>query len=309
LGDRLPSRDRLISTWRYNLDAIIAGLRGFTPIRSQVPGPDLNKSGCGRDKCSTRRLGRKLAQEMVTPPKIPAARGRPARTLGIAAWAILFGAVAVVGALFLPPLSRDVPQAKSVQPSEPPLSPANAGDTCLRLAEDPKEYVGDEVLRRRWELHRLSCKMAFATLPENAQFKVAAARNMPISQRAESLVLLREAAAQGNAEANYEIYESHKSWDRGDLDKVSLVSRGEADQALHRAAEFGHPYSTQMLAILLDRGTTVKRDPATCRNVDRGRRRSGRPEAGVVPVAGSLRQRGGQGCAGAALSGRQTGAP
>ena len=68
--------------------------------------------------------------------------------------------------------------------------------------------------------------------------------------------MLREAAAQGDAEAYYEIYEHHKSWERGDLDKTQLVTRAEADQALHRAAELGHPFSTQMLAVLLDRGDT-----------------------------------------------------
>jgi hypothetical protein len=46
---------------------------------------------------------------------------------------------------------------------------------------------------------------------------------------------------------------------------VPLVTRAEADRALHRAAELGHPYSTQMLAVLLDRGGTVKRDAAAAR--------------------------------------------
>ena len=88
---------------------------------------------------------------------------------------------------------------------------------------------------------------------------------MPPEQKAEAIALLREAAAQGDAEAYYEIYEHHKSWDRGDLDKMPLVTRAEADQALHKAAELGHPFSTQMLAVLLDRGDTVKRDPAAAR--------------------------------------------
>jgi TPR repeat protein len=88
---------------------------------------------------------------------------------------------------------------------------------------------------------------------------------MSYAQKDEKLALLREAAGQGDAEAYYEIYEHHKSWDRGDLDQVPLVTRAEADQALHKAAELGHPFSTQMLAILLDRGTTVKREPAAAR--------------------------------------------
>ena len=107
--------------------------------------------------------------------------------------------------------------------------------------------------------------MAFAAHPENPHFKVAVARAMPHEQKAEAIALLREAAAQGDAEAYYEIYEHHKSWDRGDLDKMQLVTRAEADRALHKAAELGHPFSTQMLAVLLDRGDTVKRDPAAAR--------------------------------------------
>src|SRR6185369_15356151 len=101
--------------------------------------------------------------------------------------------------------------------------------------------------------------------PENVHFKVQAAKWMHSKQAAESIRLLREAAALGNAEAYYELYEHHKSWDRGDLDKAPMVTRAEADQALHKAAELGHPFSTQLLAILLDRGTTVKRDPVAAR--------------------------------------------
>jgi hypothetical protein len=65
---------------------------------------------------------------------------------------------------------------------------------------------------------------------------------MPYARKFEALALLREAAAQGNAEAYYELYEHHKSWDRGDLDKVPMVTRAEADRALHKAAELGHPF-------------------------------------------------------------------
>ena len=53
---------------------------------------------------------------------------------------------------------------------------------------------------------------------------------MPHEQKAEAIALLREAAAQGDAEAYYEIYEYHKSWERGDLDKTQLVTRAEADR-------------------------------------------------------------------------------
>ena len=68
--------------------------------------------------------------------------------------------------------------------------------------------------------------------------------------------MLREAAAQGDAERPiYEIYEHHKSWERGDLDKTQLVTRADATRrCIFGAAELGHPFSMQMLAVLLDRG-------------------------------------------------------
>ena len=182
----------------------------------------------------------------------------------VALWAGLFAAVGVVTALFLPPLWPEV-SALLTAPSSMALSPATAGDICLRLSENPSEYLTDAAMERRQELRSASCAMAFAAEPQNTHFKVAVARAMSLGQRAESLALLREAAAQNDAEAYYEIYESHKSWDRGNLDKVPLVTRAEADYALHKAAELGHPYSTRLLAVLLDRGTTVKRDPAAAR--------------------------------------------
>ena len=181
-----------------------------------------------------------------------------------ALWIALFAAVGAVMALFLSPLSSTVEEPAAVQP-DPPLSAAAAADTCMRLSENPTEYLSEEAMRRRTELRRTSCNMAFAAEPGNTHLKVAVARAMPHAQRADSLALLREAAAQGDAEAWYEIYESHKSWDRGDPDKMPLVPRAEADHALRKAAELGHPFSTQMLAILLDRGDTVRRDPAAAR--------------------------------------------
>jgi TPR repeat protein len=175
--------------------------------------------------------------------------------------------LAVVGAvvaLFLSPLWPEVSEPAAATSSEP-WTPASAGETCLRLSDHSSEYLSDETMRRRTELRIASCMTAFAAQPGNIRLKVAVARAMPHAQRAEALALLREAAAQNDAEACYEIYESHKSWDRGDLDKAPLVPRAEADHALRKAAELGHPYSTQLLAVLLDRGGTVKRDAAAAR--------------------------------------------
>ena len=179
----------------------------------------------------------------------------------IAASAGLLAALAV--AILSLPLT-DAAESNAAQ-VEPTLTPENAVELCQRLFEEPKEYIDDTAQRRRWALRAASCQMAFDANPANAEFKVAVAHNLPYERKAEAVAMLREAAAQGSAEAYYQLYEHHKSWDRGDLARVPLVTRAEADRALHRAAELGHPFATQMLAILLDRGDTVKRDPVAAR--------------------------------------------
>jgi len=74
-------------------------------------------------------------------------------------------------------------------------------------------------------------------------------------------VLWRDLAAQNDAAAAFEIYDLYKSYYRGDVDKPQLVKRAEAEAGLRKAAELGDRYSILMLAVLLDRGDTVKRDP------------------------------------------------
>jgi TPR repeat protein len=197
---------------------------------------------------------------MDTPPKTPATDDRPARTRAFVLSIALFAAVGGAIGLFLTPLSPETIEPAAA-PSSEPLSLETAGETCLRLSENPRDYISEEAMIRRSELRLASCRMAFTARPDNVHYKVAVARAMSSRQRPEQLFLLREAAAQDDAEAYYEIYESHKSWDQGDLDKPQLVTRAEADHALRRAAELGHPFSTQMLAVLLDRGTIVRRDP------------------------------------------------
>ena len=192
--------------------------------------------------------------------------GRPSRARLAVLWIVVLAVVGAMVALFLSALS-DVGQPVVARQDDAsmPRPHESAAQTCLRLSENPTDYISGEAMARRTETRLASCQQAFAAEPDNTHLKVAVARAMPIEQRAESVALLREAAAQNDAEAYYEIYESHKSWDRGDLRKVPVVPRAEADRALHRAAELGHPFATQMLAVLLDRGTTVKRDPAAAR--------------------------------------------
>ena len=147
---------------------------------------------------------------------------------------VSFGLLAafLVAMLWLPSLWSGAAQPEATQP-EPTLTSENAGELCLRLSEYPKDYMTDDARRRRWDLRDASCKMALDAAPSDLQLKVTVARNLPYARKEEAIAIFREAAAQGSAEAYYELYEHHKSWDRGDLDKVPLVNRAEADRALH----------------------------------------------------------------------------
>ena len=201
--------------------------------------------------------------DMVTPPKISETDRRPLPPRVVPS-VILLAALGVAVALLLPPMWSDATKPEAAQP-EPTLTSANAGELCLRLSENPKDYMSHEALQRRWALRSESCNLAFAEHPENTHFKVAVARAMPYAQREAKVALFREAAAQGDAEAYYELYEHHKSWDRGDLDKVPLVTRAEAARALQKAAELGHPSAMPTLARRLEDGDIVKRDIVAAR--------------------------------------------
>jgi hypothetical protein len=145
---------------------------------------------------------------MATSLKLSANDGRSARTRTVVASIALFVAAGALIALLLPSSKAPEPAA---EPPVAPLSLKTAGEACLRLLENPSDYLSPEALSRRYELRNASCKMAFAAEPGNVHYKVAVARTMPVGQRAEQLKMLREAAAQDDAEAYYLIYESHKS--------------------------------------------------------------------------------------------------
>lgn len=200
---------------------------------------------------------------MVTPPKFPADDRLPPKVRTIVAAAGVLAALAVA-VLSLPSPWAEAAEPKPVEP-EPTLTAENAAELCQKLFEDPKQYIGQEALRRRWDLRAASCRKAFDADPANNELKVAVARNLPYARKDEAVAMLRDAAAQGNAEAYYQLYEHHKSWDRGDLDKVPLVTRTEAAEALRKAAELGHPFATQILVRRLEDGDIVKRDAVAAR--------------------------------------------
>jgi TPR repeat protein len=85
---------------------------------------------------------------------------------------------------------------------------------------------------------------------------------MASGQHEEAIKVWRELGEQNDAGALFEIYDMYKSYFRSDVNAPQLVKRAEAEQALRKAADLGHAYATLMLAVLLNRGDTVKRDNA-----------------------------------------------
>ncbi len=124
------------------------------------------------------------------------------------------------------------------------------------------DISNEAAFRKRLQAWLEFCKQAVVENATDPRLKVAWARALSADgKRVEAVAQFRAAAAQNDAEANYELYETHKSFDRGDVNKTPRVSRAEAERSLRKAAELGHPYSMWILAVLLDRGSTVKRDP------------------------------------------------
>ena len=228
---------------------------------------------------------------MVTPPKIAANDSLPTATRTVVVWAGIFTAL-VVAVLSLPLVFSGPGQPNAAQP-EPVLTSQNAVELCQQLFEEPKEYIDDAARRRRWDLRHDACKMAFEANPSNADLKAAYARNLPYERKTEAIAMLREAASQGSAEAYLQIYHHHRSWDRGDLDKVPLVTRAEAARALQKAAELGHPSAMPTLARRLEDGDIVKRDIVAARywaeravaNLDPSKHAS---KGGLLVMLGSL---------------------
>ncbi len=108
-----------------------------------------------------------------------------------------------------------------------------------------------------------ACEQAIVVDPDGANTQLALARAYSPTSRDKDVVrLLRAAAAQDHPKAWLELYERHRSWERGKLGRPQLVDRAEAERALRRAAELGEPDAIMRLVGELSRGTIVKRDAA-----------------------------------------------
>ncbi|MBN8941057.1 MAG: hypothetical protein J0H01_16255 [Rhizobiales bacterium] len=141
--------------------------------------------------------------------------------------------------------------------------PQAAKAACLQLMVNPPDISLDRpAFERGVKIWVETCRQALATEGSEPNIMLALARALAADgQRAEAVDLWRAAAAhEGNAEASYQLYETHRAFDRGDVNRAQLVTRAEAEAALRRAAEIGHRDAMHMLAVRLDRGGVVKRD-------------------------------------------------
>lgn len=140
--------------------------------------------------------------------------------------------------------------------------PASVRD-CLRYAAAPPDISDEAAFRKGLATWLDTCRQALQADGSDPRIKASLAQALSADgKRPEAVALYRAAAAQNDAEAAFQLYDSYKSYDRSDVTKPQLVTRVEAEQGLRKAAELGHPYSMWILAVLLDRGSTVRRDPA-----------------------------------------------
>ena len=167
---------------------------------------------------------------------------------------ILFGLVVVASAIS--PLPRLATQTAAPEPGPPAQS--GQGRECLRITgvDFPGDWDAQWRARRAWVE---TCRQALAAEPDDKRIKKALGSAFAANgMHAESIAIWRKL---GDAHSMYKIYDVYKSYYRSTTRKPQLVKRAEAEQALRKSAELGKPYAILILAVLLDRGDTVKRDP------------------------------------------------
>lgn len=134
---------------------------------------------------------------------------------------------------------------------------------CHRLAATRGDPWDSEGMRKHKQDLLSACEQAIAIDPDGANTQAAAGRAYSSNGRdRDAVTLFRAAAAQDHPGAWLELYERHRSWERGKLGRPQLVTRAEAERALRRAAELGEPDAIIALVGRLSRGGILKRDPA-----------------------------------------------
>jgi TPR repeat protein len=141
--------------------------------------------------------------------------------------------------------------------------PSGGVRDCVGMQQNrPSAWdVGDEKYRKHLQEWLDICQRAAALqdAPVAVHHSLADAF-FAADRRAESADALRALAARGDADALLKIYERHRSFEQGDLDKAQIIKAKEAGDSLRKAAESGHPRAMQRYAINLDQGYIIKRD-------------------------------------------------
>ena len=140
--------------------------------------------------------------------------------------------------------------------------PEGARDCVSREKNRPSAWdVGDEKYRAFMTEWLASCERASRADDAVPEVRLALAdAYFALDRRQESADTLRALAAKGNAQALLEIYERHRSFEQGDLDRPQIIKAKEAGDALRKAAEAGLPDAMQRYAINLEQGSIIKRD-------------------------------------------------
>ena len=164
---------------------------------------------------------------------------------------------------FLAHLTLAVVQAIMACTAYAESGPPHFIQECLRLNVTKIDWSNREAAENHRKIWIGTCRQAYAQNGDDPHIKVALAR--AISDRAESIPLLRAAVAQNDTEAMLLLFNDYNSFDRN-LNRPDLIPRAEAEQALRRAAELGNAKAIFRLATILRRGGLIKRDLAGARD-------------------------------------------
>lgn len=153
--------------------------------------------------------------------------------------------------------------AMSPADSDAQTAAGKPAQECSRFDEIPGALGEGDALKRNAAAWIDVCRRAIATEPHNKSLSSALARAFSADdRRAEALAIRRTLGRDGDADSLYDIYDTYKSFYRTVDGKPQLVRRDEAEAALRKAAELGSARAMWTLAVLLDRGSTVRRNPS-----------------------------------------------
>ena len=160
--------------------------------------------------------------------------------------------------------------AIAAAPARGQSSSASIAQQCFRLGDTPRGYCSapESIDCPGYRTWLDTCQQALAANPNDPRVKLALSLAVRVvtGKRAEAVALMRSAAEQDDdPEAWLALYEEHRSFNRR-LDRPQNITRAEAEKALRRAAELGHPDAIFRLATALYRGGVgLKRDLTSAR--------------------------------------------